>query len=137
MKLYLASSFDFAALCQEVRVAVEQEGHTVPDVWWNVRTKDDMKGMSEEAFYDSPTVRAIAARHWRTIDACDALVLVIGKDSARFTGANIEVGYAIAKGKPVLCIGTPKRSAMYVALARCQDIPDLLAALNIIGGCPR
>lgn len=137
MRLYLASSFDYAHICEAVQKAVEAKGHTIPDVWWNVRTKDAFKDKSESAFYDSHIVKAIAVRHWRTIDACDAVVLVSDDSEKAFTGANVEVGYAIGKGIPVLTLGPLKRSAMYCPAIRCDDLADLLDSLDIIGGSPR
>jgi nucleoside 2-deoxyribosyltransferase len=137
MRLYLASSFDCAALCLATQKAVEARGHTVPDVWWNVKTKDDFKKASESEFYDSHIVKAIAVRHWRTIDSCDAVILVSDDAKRQFTGANVEVGYAIGKGIPVLIVGPVKRSAMYCPATRCADVVELLNALDIIGGCPR
>lgn len=137
MRLYLASSFDYAHICEAVRKTVEAKGHTVPDVWWNVRTKDDFKGKSDHDFYADHIVQAIAVRHWRTIDSCDAVVLVANGEAKTFTGANVELGYAIGKGIPVLTLGGVKRSAMYCPAIHCDDLPELLNALDIIGGCPR
>jgi len=137
LRIYIASSFDYAALCEAVAGAVIAKGHTVPDIWWNVRTKDDFRGKSESEFYDSPTVKSIAVRHWRTINSCDVVVLISASAKKAFTGASVEVGYAIGKGIPVLSLGPLKRSAMYCPVTRCEDLVDLLKALDIIGGCPR
>lgn len=138
MKLYLASSFDYAHICEAVRKVLESKGHVIPDVWWNIRAKDDFTSKSDGDFYDSPIMRAIAARHWKTIDECDGLVLVTGGDPEKtFTGANVEVGYAVAKGKPVFSLGLHKRSAMYVPLIRCADITELAEAIAIVGGKTR
>ena len=93
--------------------------------------------MSDAEFYNNFTIRSIAARHWRTIDSCDVLILVANGEDKTFTGANVEVGYAIARNKPVLSMGGIKRSAMYVPLIQCDDIVDLIDALDIIGGRPR
>lgn len=137
MKIYLASSFDLAARCENLRLTLEKAGHSIPDVWWNVKTKDDFTDSSDETFYDSPIVKSIATRHWKTINECDAVVLVSGAVQRTFTGANVEVGYAIGTGKPVLSLGIIKRSAMYCPITRCMTTTELLACLDIIGGIPR
>ena len=83
--------------------------------------------LSGEAWYNHPDVVAISKKNFDAIDEADAVLLVCPDDlPIRFNGANIEVGYAIAKGKPVYSIGKLQRSAMYVPVKRLNTIDDFL-----------
>lgn len=131
MKFYLASSFDLASLCETTLRVLNSLGHTVPDVWWNVRTKDAYADQGNAAFYGSSLVQSIAARHWRTLQEVDAVILISNLSEPRsFTGANVEVGYALGLGKPVFSLGQLKRSAMYVPVIQCAGMDDLMEALR-------
>jgi len=132
LKIYLASSFDLAARCAVIEKSLKELGHTVPDVWWNIRTKNDFTNNKDDVFYSAPLVQAIAARHWNTIRECDLVILVSGDKERTFTGANVEVGYALGLGKTVLSIGHLKRSAMYVPIIKCWDMTGLLYAIQCI-----
>lgn len=135
MKIYIASSFDEAKSCEMIRKLLTASGHEIPDVWWNVKTKDDFTDHSDAEFYSAPIVQAIAARHWRTIRECDAVVIVSNLETARsFTGANVEIGFAHALGKPILAVGLLKRSAMYVPVIQCGvSARQLIEAVDCIG----
>ncbi len=64
-------------------------------------------------------------------DRAEAVILVCPDDSPhRFTGANIEVGYALAKGKRVLVLGMLARSAMYASVEKHRTIDTVLTALG-------
>lgn len=138
LKLYVASSFDLVPELQTTQVCLERDGHTVPDIWWNVRTKDDFTDKSNLEFYGSTLVQSIAARHWETIRECDAVILVSDPYKERsFTGANVEIGFAHALGKPIFSVGKLKRSAMYVPIIKCETLGELLQAINCLGQIQR
>lgn len=134
MKIYIASSFDEAALCAATATVLEHQGHQIPDIWWNVKTKEQFVAQDDAAFYSAPIVQAIAARHWRTIRDCDMLLIISNLDRERsFTGANVEAGYALALGKPVVAFGKLKRSAMYSGVIKCSTLDELVNVINCIG----
>ncbi len=134
MKVYLASSFALAQEVEKVYKALVASGHQVPDVWWHVDSKVDTwaVNLQDKEWMTHPIPRAIAQRHWGAIDSCDALVLVSQESGYKFTGANIEVGYAVGKGIPVLSVGKIERSAMYVPVIPAGNVEELLHLLNII-----
>lgn len=133
LKLYIASSFEEAKNCETVRRNLKRDGHIVPDVWWNVKTKDDFEGLADFEFYGAPLVQSIALRHWATLQECDAVILVSNATTERkFTGANVEVGYALALGKPVFSIGKIKRSAMYAPIVKCDTSDELRNVVNCL-----
>jgi nucleoside 2-deoxyribosyltransferase len=138
MKFYLASSFDEAALCETVFRLLKTLGHEVPDVWWNVRSKDDFANNTDAEFYGASIVQSIAARHWLTLREVDAVILISNLEKPRsFTGANVEIGFALALGKPVLSVGLLKRSAMYCPVIQCEDFVALGNAIRCIGRATR
>jgi nucleoside 2-deoxyribosyltransferase len=137
MKIYIASSFDFTAKCREIADRLLELGHQIPDIWWNVRTKDAFADASDSAFYGDALVQSIAARHWRTIRECDLVLLVSGGERRSFTGACVEIGYAHALGKPIVSVGMLKRSAMFVPVLKCSSVEELLDVIACIGQTQR
>lgn len=133
LSIYIASSFDEEEYCNTVLSALQEDGHKVPDVWWNIKTKRDFDKKSDLEFYGAPIIKAIAKRHWETIKNVDLVILVSNvKQERSFTGANVEVGYALALGKPVVSIGKLKRSAMYADIIQCDGVEELTTIVNCI-----
>jgi hypothetical protein len=135
MRVYLASSFKLAADVERLYRRLLAAGHEVPDVWWRVDTKTDTWAvhLPDREWMAHPVPRAIAQRHWQSIADSDALVLVGAPEySHRFTGANVEVGFAIGRGVPVLAIGCMERSAMYAPVIHADSEGQLLHLLDII-----
>jgi len=125
MKVYIASSFQLTEKVIEVSQILWKHGIEVTQAWW----KRDYKKMplSGEAWYNHSDVIAISKKNFDAIDEADAVLLVCPDFTPiRFNGANIEVGYAIAKGKPVYSIGKLQRSAMYVPVKRLNTIDEFL-----------
>lgn len=133
MKIYIASTFRLADLVEIVYQTLKGVGHEVPDVWWNVNEPRHGGDMTDVDWYGQPHIPSIAERHWKTIRECDAFVLVSDPDEViKFTGANIEFGYALAIGKPVFIMGQVKRSAMYANAIKCPRIGSLVQCLDIL-----
>lgn len=136
MRFYIASSFDCKGPCEQVYESLLKHGHEVPDIWWNIDAKSKhAKDKNDNNFYGDSSISSIAARHWNTIQTVDAVILVSDFHAPfslrQFTGANVEVGYAIGIGKPVFSVGHLKRSAMYSTLIKCKDIWELEEAIKI------
>lgn len=133
LRIYIASSFDEVVLCEAVCQQMRASGHTVPDVWWNTRTKDSLVGVSDLEFYGSPLIQSIAARHWETIREVDAVIIVSSmKHERSFTGANVEIGFAHGLNKPIFSLGKLKRSAMYCPIIKCGNMADLISSINCL-----
>lgn len=131
MKFYLASSFKLRPFVETTAKCLTALGHEIPDVWWNIDAKNDPE-KDDRRWHAKPNVQAIAARHWKTIDECDALILVSHPtESTRFTGANIELGYAVGRGKTVFTVGAIERSGMYAPAIKCDSITELIDAISI------
>lgn len=133
LKVYLASSFDLKEKVQQVSDALESKGIVITRKWWVKDYKSAFGQISDEDWYGKQIVRSMSQENFRAIDEADVLVLVCPDDSAhRFVGANVEVGYAIAKGKVVLSLGVLPRSAMYVPIEHHRSINALLGRLTSV-----
>ena len=133
MKFYIASSFALKMECIKVQHQIRENltGCSIPDIWWNIDAKE-IPAENDEAWHSLPEVKAIAERHWKTIRECDAVILVSHPTEPRkFTGANIEVGYALGRGIPVFSVGHLERSGMYSPVIRCKDVDELIKSLRI------
>jgi len=129
-RAYVASSFSQAHRIPAVAAVLEQAEWDIIDCWWKKDEKDSLPSNPDD-FYASPTTKAIAARHWRAIQDCDALVLVADLEHyTRFTGAAVEFGYAHALGKPLVVYGLAKRSAMWSPAIHVATPTGLLAVMR-------
>jgi nucleoside 2-deoxyribosyltransferase len=128
LKVYLASSFALKRQVQEIATILESKGIVITRKWWIRNYKKDKS--PDVVWYGKDEIQWLARENFGAIDRADVVILVCPSKSARkFTGANIEVGYAIAKGKRVLSLGALERSAMYVPLDKHTDLDSLLVAL--------
>jgi len=131
LKVYLASSFDLTERVQKIADLLQEKGIGVTRKWWLKDYKSAFGQISNEAWYREEKVRWVSRENFKAIDQADAVILVCPPDSPHnFTGANIEVGYAIAKNKRVLSVGALGRSAMYVPVEKHSSIETLLLALK-------
>ena len=125
MKVYIASSFKLIEKVIYIANILREHGFEITQYWW----ERDYKKMEiyGEAWYNHPDVKRISKKNFDAIDEAD-VVLLVCPDTIPicFNGANIEVGYAIAKGKPVYSIGKLQRSAMYVSVKRLNNIDEFL-----------
>ena len=130
LKIYVASSFELKEEVQRVAKALESHGHVVTREWW----KRDYKliQVPDEEWYKRSDILDVAKANYKAIDDADALVLVCPDDTPhKFTGANIEVGYALARNKRVMAVGKLQRSAMYVPLERYDTVKNLLDGISV------
>ena len=132
MRVYLASSFKLMDWVKAVRWEMEKVGIEITVVWWETNFKSALGEMTDDEWYSRPEIERIRKRNFQGIDDADALVLVCDPIApCKFNGANVEVGYALGKGKPVYSIGALERSGMYQEVIRCSSptavINDLLS----------
>ena len=131
MKVYLASSFDLKEKVQQTACLLELKGVEITRKWWLKDYKNAFGQILDEDWYDREEVKWVSEENFKAIDQAEAVILVCPDDSPhRFTGANIEVGYALAKGKRVLALGMLARSAMYASVEKHRTIDAVLIALG-------
>lgn len=131
MKVYLASSFDLKGDVMWLTKRLEEEGHEITVKWWRRDFKQAMGIVCDNSWYSFPEIKEILERNFEGIDNSDVLILVCPLQySMKFNGANVEVGYALAKGKRVLSFGMIERSAMYWAIERHYVLDTLFGALK-------
>ena len=131
MKIYLASSFSLKDSVEEVKRHLINGGHTITVEWWHTDFKESLGILSDKNWYATDDIKHICQRNFNGIDIADAVILIAPKEGTKkFNGANIEIGYAIAKGKRVLSIGNIERSGMYQPIEKHIYIETLLASLE-------
>jgi nucleoside 2-deoxyribosyltransferase len=129
--VYLASSFDLKEKVQQISDILESKGIVITRKWWFTDYKIAFGEIPDEEWYRREKVRWLSQENFKAIDQADAVILVCPNDSPHnFTGANIEVGYAIAKNKRVLSVGALGRSAMYVPLEKHSTLDALVTVLT-------
>jgi len=128
MKIYLAGSFDAKDKIQKVSEMLKKEGHSITVEWW----KKDFKKIDvpDAEWYNLPQIKEVRIRNFNGIDEADALILVSSDIKKKYNGANIEIGYAIGKGKYVIIFGTVERSAMYHGCMMFATIEGLINRLK-------
>ena len=130
MKIYLASSFELMTRVRVLAHVLEESGHEITRKWWERDYKTTLGEMGDEEWYSREEVRGVCKANFDAIDHADAVILVCPVGEPRkFNGANVEVGYAIAKGKRVLSFGALERSGMYSPVKRCTTREELFASL--------
>jgi len=126
MKVYLASRFTLIPQVESVASILECRGHEITCKWWSreyqipgegkVKTtvlKERTRTLSAEAFYKLPDTRFSYLADLQGIKDADAFIFVAGYDLHPFNGANVELGIALALGKPCYIYGRLPLSVMY------------------------
>jgi len=144
MKVYLASSFALIPLVKEVAKYLENRGHEITVKWWSreyeipgelapvpttvlkLRNND----LDPKAFYCKPETERSYNADFKGIKDADALVIISGHVPSYFTGANIELGIALALGKTCYALGALRNSAIYYPVIRCKNIRQLTDELG-------
>jgi nucleoside 2-deoxyribosyltransferase len=130
MRIYLASSFELKDKVQRISDLLEEQGIGITRKWWVRDYKAVFGQIADDEWYCNDEVRSVSRKNFEAIDQAHALILVCDdKTSRKFVGANIEVGYALAKGKRVFSIGVLERSAMYVPVERHATIDTVIKVL--------
>jgi nucleoside 2-deoxyribosyltransferase len=124
MKIYLASNFELKNKVETLSNYLEAMGHEITVKWWHSNTKE-IRCLDHD-WYLLDEVKEVSIRNFAGIKRADAVVLVCpNKEKTKFNGANVEVGYALALGKPVFSWGILDRSAMYCPIIKCRYVLDL------------
>ena len=130
MKLYLASKFAMKDKVDTLSKFLQLKGHQITCIWW----EDDVKRIrsTDKEWYQLPIIKYICSRDFQGVDNADALILISNKDEPMsFNGANVELGYALAKNKKVIIFGKVDRNALYSNCIFCDDLYSLLSILKV------
>ena len=132
MKIYLASSFSLIGRIKWLKEYLEHNGHEITVKWWLLDYKEALGDITNSDWYKMPDIKRIYERNMKGIDDADVLILVAPEfESKKFNGANIEVGYALAKGKKVMSFGKIERSGMYWSIEKHTTIQGIIEALSL------
>jgi len=134
MKIYLASSFRYIPQVKDLQEyliteASDRSQHEIVCEWWHTDYKLELKAQSVNEWFANPVIKVIYQRSLQAIRECDLLILVT-PEVTKFNGANVEVGIALALGKPVIAFGKLEKSGMYEPLVRCSTLDELKLALR-------
>lgn len=143
-KVYLASSFALIPLVKEVAEYLEAQGHEITVKWWSreyeipgekapvptTELKRRNNDLYPKAFYAKPETKKSYLADFKGIEDADALVIISGHAPRYFTGANVELGIALALKKPCYALGELRNSALYWGVHRLPDIYVLNGVLN-------
>lgn len=130
MKIYLASNFSLVEKVKLLADYLEDNGHEIIVKWWTTDFKKALGEMTDAEWYKKPEIKEISDRNFKGIDCADLLIIVASGIPQKFIGANIEVGYAIAKGKPVFSFGNLERSGMYHQVLQHNGLTALMESLD-------
>lgn len=127
MKFYIASKFGLADRVKKIAAILKAKGHEITVEWWNRDYKKFMPNEEDELWYHHFKVIEVSKRNFEGIKKADRFLFVAPVDiPTKFNGANIELGYALALGKPCYSLGKLDRSAMYLPVKRCEFIEEVV-----------
>lgn len=129
MKIYIASKFALKNRVIETYRFLQSYGHQITCIWWD----DDIKriGGSDKDWYNLPIVKYICDRDFKGVDNADILILVADTEKTMcFNGANVELGYALAKNKKIYIFGKVDRNALYSNCIIINSFKDLECVLR-------
>lgn len=112
MNIYVAGSFNSVARIADEVDELEQRGHHVTGVWF--QGHDPLEKIWDGNF-GGRIAEVMSLRDFNGIDRAD-LFIIDTLDPSSTGGRNVELGYALAKGKRIILIGQP--TTIFFALIR-------------------
>jgi hypothetical protein len=147
MKVYVASSFSLIPKVKKITKILEKRGHEISEKWWNrvysseglglvdtQKLKKIFDDLPPDEFYSKIETRKSYLLDLKGITEAEAFIFVANDKPRKFTGANIELGYALAKGIRCLSIGNLTNSVLYFEVIRCKNIQEILYWLSDLEG---
>jgi nucleoside 2-deoxyribosyltransferase len=119
MRIYVAGSSDQLERVEDAMIALERKGHTICHDWVT-----PVKQVGEA---NPPDASLYARLRWARDDLAgvdSAQVLWVLMPSKEGFGAGVELGYAIAKGIPIVVSGCHTRSIFTAFATECFDRDD-------------
>ena len=130
--IYIATSGEIKHKAQELCTLLEKHGFNVTFKWWLSYTQNgnnEYHQMSPKQFKEIDKIQLIGEIDLMAIEKSDWLILINDKNITP-RGSFIEAGYALGKGKRVICIGDLPKSAMVSRFIHFKDINDFIFTLN-------
>lgn len=131
MKAYIASTFDLIEVIEELLPRLSEIGIEITCKWWKLNFRESLGLLTDKDWYNNFEVNECLYRDLKGIDEADIFILV-ARESVKFNGALIELGYALAKGKRVFIYGKVGRSVMFCGIPQIQDIDILIKELQCL-----
>ena len=142
MKIYVASNFSLIAKVKKVVKALESEGHTITEKWFErpyqvdgkkILTTDLKKiydDLPQNVFYSKPEVKLSYEVDVKGIIDADVFVFVADDIPRKYNGASVELGIALANDKLCLSIGMLETSVMFYPIIRLKTLKKLIYFLG-------
>lgn len=126
IKVYIASSFDLIPRIIDIVRILEAHKLIIAVKWWeNQEVHNNKFIFDSDRFYSNKT-KEVYEKDINGIKKSNCLLFIADNTKRRYTGANIELGIAIALGLDCYAIGELINSAMYYPIVRCSSINDFL-----------
>lgn len=138
MKIYIASTFSLINKVKKLAKALEWEGHTITEKWYErpyqvegkeIITTDLKKKYDDllpDVFYSKPEVKLSYEVDFKGIIDADIFVFVADDMPRKYNGASVELGIALANNKLCLSIGRLETSVMFYPIIRLKTIKKLI-----------
>lgn len=128
--VYIASKFNLVSRVQALYNKLLENGHIVTVNWWDYHGKIKLKSLADDDFYTDDRIKFIRKRDLFGIEQCNVFVLLSSLTKPmNFNGANFELGYATALGKPTYVIGKLDKSALYSDVQWCKNEASFLGRI--------
>ena len=129
ISVYIASNFELKDQVERLAKSLKYLGMRITREWWLVNTRNII--LPEEEWYLNDAVRIQHKLDFVAISHSDIFILLSDEQNAQtFIGANIELGYALAKKKVCFSVGKLQKSAMYVPIVKFKNVAELLTKLK-------
>lgn len=140
-KFYLASSFKLIHRVQKITDLLEAYGHTITEKWWDreyetghtTELKKRYDKLRPGVFYQLKETEKSYMLDFQGIKDCDIFIFVADDKARRYNGACVELGIALAYGKPCYLLGSLENSVMFYQLKRLDCIDTLIYKLVFQG----
>ncbi len=123
MKLFVAGKIGKEEKARKVMQMIRQAGHQVTFDWTSIPHLSPYEDNEEMA-------RKAAILEEQAVAECDALILLADEQGI---GMYVELGMALARGKPVFVIGGEIAPTMFLYHPSVQRVKTVSEALNILG----
>ena len=143
INIYLASSFRLVDKVILTSLKLEEAGYIITCKWWEriylinglpvltTELKRRYEGIPSEKFFELLETKLSCEADLQGIEDADFFVLVGGNHlEERFTGANIELGYALRCGKKCFSVGKIRNCVFYSLITRCKTVEELMRYLK-------
>jgi nucleoside 2-deoxyribosyltransferase len=112
MKIYVAASFNSRDRIRDEIEELEEIGHVITGVWF--QEEDPIEKLWDGNF-GGRVAEVMALRDFNAIERAEVMIIDT-LDPSTSGGRNVELGWALAKGKRIILVGPP--TTIFFALIR-------------------